>query len=200
MVERDCQGGSRSRGRGGQQRRRSESRSDLTQANIQYVVTLLKNASIHEIRSILDDIGFRYSNASPRPSPEQIDTAVAAEARKYLSTPDGRAALDRRRAELVNAEARHYVDTTEGRKRIEKAIAQLAADAIPDNDDLMNRLCHEAARRETEAWLRSRRGKETVEALILRAIDEQIQDMARKEQDDWLRRKFREIRGGQEQA
>lgn len=174
--------------------------SALTPGTTGYFVTVLRNATRTEIADILKQIGYRPPTAPPRPSAEQVSTALNERVRSYLGTPEGRAELDRRRAELVNEQASRYLTTNEGRKRAENVFAHLVAGQIAEDDDLLNRLCRDAAMHEVEIWLNSHRGRKTVDSPLERAIDERVLEWVDMDRKDWIRKTLRELNNGEGQA
>lgn len=169
-------------------------KSDLNAGNKQYIIGLLRNAGADEIHDILRQIRFPGFGPTTTQSKAVFDNALETDARNFLRSREGLAAIDRRRGELVDAEANNYLNSPEGQKRLAKVTSQLAAATICDNDDLMNKLCREAAKQEVECWLRSQRGQQTFSHLLERAIDEGLVEWSDSERKDWIHQKVRAFR------
>jgi hypothetical protein len=147
--------------------------------NSQTVEVILRASIQEEIESILNKIGYRPKGGATKHGNHIAPAGPAL-------TPEDKASVQRRRLELIEREAIAFINSEAGRSAVERAQAELVARQALASDDLMNRLCREAAERTVREWIDSLRGKEAVKQLAAKSVDAKITAMTPSQRMSWI--------------
>lgn len=152
-----------------------------------------RNCSREEIQQLLRHIGYApASTVTPQATPEQIDAEIKKEARRLLSTAEGKVRLERALDALIAQEARQALRSPAVQARIEQCVAHLAVDQVCERDDLLSRLCAEAVKARVQQWSKSSRGQAAFKRMLTDAANQHLLQESTQKRRSWIEKYLEE--------
>lgn len=157
-------------------------RAGLSSAiNARIVEKILQESLPGDIALLLSRIGFR------QPPSAGGERQTSRRGEQHLPLTD-----EQKRSARLQA-AHEYVASAEGMEAIVHLKAMLLARQVASDDDLIARECRDAVRRRVEEWMSSPRGRESVQQLSARMIEEKVIEQTRSLQKSWIQKAIADV-------